>query len=109
MTSILIDAESPAEDKSGGKDTSPLESQRFWERQAEDNAIERLQRIGLLAPPGEVDKVIERAMAIDNRPVVLDFVVHKDAMVWPMVAAGTSNNDIKFARGLAPDWGGSDD
>ncbi len=59
--------------------------------------------------PGEVDKVIERAMAIDDRPVVLDFVVHKDAMVWPMVAAGTSNNDIKFARGLAPDWGGSDD
>jgi acetolactate synthase-1/2/3 large subunit len=59
--------------------------------------------------PGDVDKVIERAMAIDNRPVVLDFVVHKDAMVWPMVAAGTSNNDIKFARGLAPDWGGSDD
>jgi acetolactate synthase I/II/III large subunit len=59
--------------------------------------------------PGEVDKVIERAMAIDNRPVVLDFVVHKDAMVWPMVAAGTSNNDIKFARGLAPDWGGSVD
>jgi acetolactate synthase I/II/III large subunit len=58
---------------------------------------------------GEVDKVIERAMAIDDRPVVLDFVVHKDAMVWPMVAAGTSNNDIKFARGLAPDWGGSDD
>ncbi len=59
--------------------------------------------------PGEVDKVIERAMAIDDRPVVLDFVVHKDAMVWPMVAAGTSNNDIKFARGIAPDWGGSDD
>ena len=59
--------------------------------------------------PGEVDKVIERAMAIDDRPVVVDFVVHKDAMVWPMVAAGTSNNDIKFARGLAPDWGGSDD
>ena len=59
--------------------------------------------------PGEVDKVIERAMAIDDRPVVLDFVVHKDAMVWPMVAAGTSNNDIKFARGIAPDWGGSGD
>jgi acetolactate synthase I/II/III large subunit len=59
--------------------------------------------------PGDVDKVIERAMAIDDRPVVLDFIVHKDAMVWPMVAAGTSNNDIKFARGMAPDWGGSDD
>src|SRR5690348_9212028 len=56
---------------------------------------------------GNVDKVIERAMAIDDRPVVIDFIVHRDAMVWPMVAAGTSNNDIKFARGLAPDWGGS--
>jgi acetolactate synthase I/II/III large subunit len=59
--------------------------------------------------PAEVDQVIERAMAIDDRPVVVDFVVHKDAMVWPMVAAGTSNNDIKFARGMAPDWGGSND
>jgi acetolactate synthase I/II/III large subunit len=55
----------------------------------------------------DVDKVIERAMAIEDRPVVVDFIVHRDAMVWPMVAAGTSNNDIKFARGLAPDWGGS--
>src|SRR5689334_22160390 len=55
----------------------------------------------------DVDRVIERAMAIEDRPVVIDFIVHRDAMVWPMVAAGTSNNDIKFARGLAPDWGGS--
>jgi acetolactate synthase I/II/III large subunit len=55
----------------------------------------------------DVDKVIERAMAIEDRPVVVDFIVHRDAMVWPMVAAGTSNNDIKFARGMAPDWGGS--
>ena len=56
---------------------------------------------------GDVDRVIERAMAINDRPVVVDFIVHRDAMVWPMVAAGTSNNDIKFARGLAPDWGGT--
>jgi acetolactate synthase-1/2/3 large subunit len=55
----------------------------------------------------DVDRVIERAMAIEDRPVVIDFIVHRDAMVWPMVAAGTSNNDIKFARGLAPDWGGT--
>jgi len=55
----------------------------------------------------DVDKVIERAMAIEDRPVVVDFIVHRDAMVWPMVAAGTSNDDIKFARGMAPDWGGS--
>jgi acetolactate synthase-1/2/3 large subunit len=34
----------------------------------------------------------------------MDFVVHKDAMVWPMVAAGTSNDDIKVARDMAPAW-----
>jgi acetolactate synthase-1/2/3 large subunit len=33
---------------------------------------------------------------------VVDFVVGKDAMVWPMVAAGTSNDEILFARGVAP-------
>jgi acetolactate synthase-1/2/3 large subunit len=59
--------------------------------------------------PGDIDKTIERAMEINDRPVVVDFIVHRDAMVWPMVAAGTSNNDIKFARGMAPDWGGSSD
>jgi acetolactate synthase-1/2/3 large subunit len=57
----------------------------------------------------DVDKTIERAMEINDRPVVVDFIVHRDAMVWPMVAAGTSNDDIKFARGLAPDWGGASD
>jgi acetolactate synthase-1/2/3 large subunit len=58
---------------------------------------------------GDVDKTIEQAMAINDRPVVVDFIVHKDAMVWPMVAAGTSNDAIKHARGMAPDWGGLED
>lgn len=53
----------------------------------------------------EVDATIEKAMAITDAPVVIDFVVHKDAMVWPMVAAGTSNDDIMIARAMAPDWG----
>ncbi len=52
----------------------------------------------------DVDATIEKAMAIDDRPVVVDFTVHRDAMVWPMVAAGTSNDDIQYARGLAPEW-----
>jgi acetolactate synthase I/II/III large subunit len=55
----------------------------------------------------EVDAIIEQAMAINDQPVVIDFIVHADAMVWPMVAAGTSNDDIKVARDLAPDWDGS--
>jgi acetolactate synthase I/II/III large subunit len=52
----------------------------------------------------DVDAVIEQARQINDRPVVIDFVVHRDAMVWPMVAAGTSNDDIKVARDMAPDW-----
>jgi acetolactate synthase I/II/III large subunit len=54
--------------------------------------------------PEEVDATIEKAMGLNDAPVVVDFVVHKDAMVWPMVAAGTSNDDIKVARDLAPRW-----
>ena len=54
--------------------------------------------------PGDVDKTIEAAMAINDRPVVVDFNVHRDAMVWPMVAAGTSNDEITVARSMAPVW-----
>ncbi len=54
--------------------------------------------------PEDVDKTIEAAMAINDRPVVVDFNVHRDAMVWPMVAAGTSNDDITVARSMAPVW-----
>ena len=54
--------------------------------------------------PEDVEEVLARAMEINDRPVVVEFVVHKDAMVWPMVAAGTSNDDIKIARDLAPVW-----
>jgi acetolactate synthase-1/2/3 large subunit len=50
----------------------------------------------------DVDKTIRAAMEINDVPVVVDFVVGKDAMVWPMVAAGTSNDEIMFARGVRP-------
>jgi len=52
----------------------------------------------------QVDAVIEKAMSINDQPVVVDFSVHRDAMVWPMVAAGTSNDSITLARSLAPVW-----
>ncbi len=61
--------------------------------------------VGLRAEdPDDVDGVIEKALSINDAPVVVEFVVHKDAMVWPMVAAGTSNDDIKVARDMAPIW-----
>ena len=54
--------------------------------------------------PEDVDKTIEKALSINDQPVVVDFRVHRDALVWPMVAAGTSNDDIMIAREMAPDW-----
>ena len=54
--------------------------------------------------PEDVDAVIKLANSINDQPVVVDFRVFRDAMVWPMVAAGTSNDDIKIAREMAPDW-----
>ncbi|WP_323793423.1 acetolactate synthase large subunit [Nocardioides sp.] len=58
--------------------------------------------------PEDVDATIEKAMGINDVPVVVDFRVHRDAMVWPMVAAGTSNDEIKYARDLAPDFDEND-
>jgi len=52
----------------------------------------------------DVDKTIKLAQSLNDAPVVVDFIVHRDAMIWPMVAAGASNDDIKIARGLAPEF-----
>jgi acetolactate synthase I/II/III large subunit len=61
--------------------------------------------VGLRAESrADVDSVIEKALSIDDQPVVIDFVVGKDAMVWPMVAAGTSNDEIMAARGVRPEY-----
>ena len=56
-----------------------------------------------------VDQTIEKAMSTNDVPVVVDFRVHRDAMVWPMVAAGTGNDEIQFARDLAPKWDRGDE
>jgi len=52
----------------------------------------------------DVDAAIRLALETNDRPVVIDFVVHRDAMVWPMVPSGVSNDKILNARGAAPVW-----
>ena len=54
--------------------------------------------------PEDLEATIAEAMAINDRPVVIDFVVERDAMVWPMVPAGVSNDAIQIARDAAPVW-----
>jgi acetolactate synthase I/II/III large subunit len=52
----------------------------------------------------DLDATIEQALAINDRPVVVDFVVSRDSMVWPMVPAGVSNSEIQVAKDMTPDW-----
>nr|WP_262391642.1 biosynthetic-type acetolactate synthase large subunit [Nocardiopsis sp. CNR-923] len=54
--------------------------------------------------PEDIDATIEKAMSIDDVPVVVDFTVNHDAMVWPMVGPGVSNDSIQYARDMAPTW-----
>jgi len=58
LTDILIESQAPVKDEAAAKDISPLESQRSWERQAEENLLDRLERGGLIAPTGAVDEVL---------------------------------------------------
>ncbi|NKZ15589.1 acetolactate synthase large subunit [Mycolicibacterium septicum DSM 44393] len=59
--------------------------------------------------PEDVEDVINQARAINDRPVVIDFIVGADAQVWPMVAAGTSNDEIMAARDIRPLFDENDD
>jgi acetolactate synthase-1/2/3 large subunit len=54
--------------------------------------------------PEEVDPAIKLAMETNDRPVVIDFIVSRDAMVWPMVPQGVGNSQVQYARDLAPTW-----
>jgi acetolactate synthase I/II/III large subunit len=52
----------------------------------------------------EVDAAIKLALETNDRPVVIDFVVSRDAMVWPMVPQGVGNSSVQYAREHAPEW-----
>jgi acetolactate synthase I/II/III large subunit len=52
----------------------------------------------------DIDATIKQALEINDRPVIIDFVVSPNSMVWPMVPAGVSNDLIQIARNMTPDW-----
>src|SRR5690554_4978567 len=52
----------------------------------------------------EVDAAIKLANETNDRPVVIDFIVSRDAMVWPMVPQGVGNSSVQYARDNAPEW-----
>ncbi len=56
----------------------------------------------------DVDNAIKLAIETNDRPVVIDFIVGRDAMVWPMVPAGVSNDAVQYAKDAAPIWDGEE-
>ena len=84
----------------GAQDYSPIEAEQQWQQRAEVNVIDRLQRIGLLAPPGEVDKVLETV--INNLEVTnnLDVDVHCRVMLTGTLESFSIGHTIVVSRGL---------
>ncbi|MFE0776960.1 acetolactate synthase large subunit, partial [Streptomyces sp. NPDC058861] len=64
---------------------------------------------GRAPPPPSIPPAPPAPPPNPPRPVVVDFIVHEDAQVWPMVAAGTSNDEVMAARGVRPDFGDGED
>jgi hypothetical protein len=84
------------------QDLSPLEAQRQWQQQAEDNVLERLQRAGLIAPPGDVDKVLQTVInniQITNN-IDLPRPVRARVMVTYPLETFSVGNTIVISRGL---------
>ncbi len=103
FTQILIDSPQSVKDQSdAASDASPVVAQRMWERQAEENAVERLQKIGLLAPPGEVDKIL--ATVVNNLLVTnnidLQGDVHCRVLLTAPLESFTIGHTIVMSRGL---------
>jgi Peptidase family M48 len=100
LTSILIDAESPVQDNSGAKDVSPLESQRSWEHQAEQNIVDRLEKGGLLAPKGDVDGMLNTV--VNNLIVTNNLAVDAECRVLLTTPLETFSmgHTIAISRGL---------
>ena len=100
LTDLKVDAvkdESPV-----SQDLSPLEAQRAWQQQAEDNVVERLQRAGLLAPAGDVDKVLQTVVnniQITNN-IDLPRPVRTRVMVTYPLETFSVGNTIVISRGL---------
>jgi hypothetical protein len=101
LSKILV--ETPVQDDTKtANDLSPIQAQRSWDRQAEDNVIDRLERIGLIAPKGEVDKVLDTV--VNNLEVTNNIDVEPDVrcrvMMTSTLESYTVGHTIVLSRGL---------
>jgi hypothetical protein len=103
FTQILVDSPQSVKDQSdAAADASPIVAERMWEKQAEENAIERMQKIGLLAPPGEVDKilatVVNNLLVTNNVDLQSDY--HCRVLLTSPLESFTIGHTIVISRGL---------
>ncbi|MGA1986226.1 MAG: M48 family metalloprotease [Candidatus Sulfotelmatobacter sp.] len=103
FTQILVDSPQSITDQSPtAADATPIVAERMWEQQAEDNAIDRLQKIGLLAPPGEVDKIL--ATVVNNLLVTNNIDLQGDircrVLLTSPLESFTIGHTIVVSRGL---------
>jgi Peptidase family M48 len=101
LTEMLVDS-SVKDDSPATQDSSPLQAQRQWQQQAEDNVLERLQKAGLLAPEGDIDKVLETVannLLITNN-VELPRPVRARVMLTSPLETFSVGNTIVVSRGL---------
>jgi hypothetical protein len=101
LSKILV--ETPMQDDTKtANDLSPIQAQRSWDRQAEDNIVDRLERIGLVAPKGEVDKVLETV--VNNLEVTnnidVDPEVRCRVLMTSTLESFTLGHTIVLSRGL---------
>jgi hypothetical protein len=103
FTQILVDSPQSVKDQSeAAADATPVVAERMWERQAEDNAVERLQKIGLLAPPGDVDKILQTV--VNNLLVTNNIDLQSDVrcrvLLTSPLESFTIGHTIVISRGL---------
>jgi hypothetical protein len=103
LNKILVEAAQPVKDQAeGSNDYSPLQAQRTWDLQAEDNVVDRMERLGLLAPRGEVDKVLETV--VNNLEVTnnlnIDPEVRCRILTTSTLESFTIGHTIVVSRGL---------
>jgi hypothetical protein len=100
LTSLRVD--SVKDETPSTTDASPLEAQRQWQQQAEDNVIERLQESGLVAPEGEVDKVLQTVVnnLIVTNNIELPRPVRTRVMITSPLETFSVGNTIVVSRGL---------
>jgi hypothetical protein len=103
LNKVLVEAQTPVNDQSeAANDYSPFQAERSWDRQAEDNVTERLERQGLIAPRGEVDKVLETV--VNNLEVTNNLDVQPEVrcrvLMTSTLESFTMGHTIVVSRGL---------